>query len=275
MRKALLAVGIVIASLALTASPAMANDGDRDRGGEGQKHGQKGNGKKSHGKKHGHRGHGSHGKKTFRCDGVFTGVKLKSVYVPPNGACTLTDSRVKRDVFVSQEAYFQATNTRIRGDVEAWKALTVFIDTGSTVGDNVTAGRTHQVFVFGATVFGDVRVEQSDDKVQVCGSDIGDDVKIKRSGQDILVGDPLAVGCAGNNVDDDVKIEQNSVDEELVIRGNTIGDDLSVLGNKGTAGKFVEDNIGGDRLSCFANDPPFTASGNTGWNATEGQCATP
>jgi hypothetical protein len=134
-------------------------------------------------------------------------------------------------------------------------------------------GRTHQVFVFGATVFGGVRVEQSDEKVQVCGSDIGDDVKIKRSGRDILVGDPLAVDCPGNNVDGDVQVAENAVDVELVIRGNTIGDDLRVFGNTGTAAKFVENNTGGDELSCNGNEPPFTASGNTGWNPTEGQCA--
>ena len=107
------------------------------------------------------------------------------------------------------------------------------------------------------------------------GSDIGDDLKIKRSGRDILVGDPLAVACAGNNVDGAVKVAGNFVDVEFTIRGNTIGEDMGVFGNTGPAAKFVENNVGGDRLSCFANDPPFTASGNTGWSQTEGQCATP
>jgi hypothetical protein len=275
MRKILVTVGLVLAALAVTASPVSAHGGGGDSGRHGDENkgswDKKGNG---HGHwKRGHRGHGSG--KTFRCDGVFTGVKLKNVFVPPNGSCTLTNSRVRRDVFVAQEGFFQATNTRIRGDVKAWKALTVFIDTGSTVGDDVSAGRTHQVFVFGATVFGAVRVEQSDDKVQVCGSDIGDDLKIKRSGRDILVGDPLAVACAGNNVDGDVKIAENVVDVEITVRGNTIGEDMRVLGNTGTAAKFVENNVGGDTLSCQGNDPPFTASGNTGWIQTEGQCATP
>jgi hypothetical protein len=310
MRRILVTVGLALMAFAAIAAPVSAHGGgddgrfgdqksgswqkSDDQQGENQqgddgdrwksRHDDGDDGWKGHGddgrhgfwkKGHGH-GHG-HGKKnkTFVCNGVFTGVKVKNVFVPPNGACTLNDSRVKRDVFVSKEAFFQATNTRIRGDVVAWKALTVFIDKGSTVGDDVTTGKTHQVFIFGATLFGGVRVEKSDEKVQVCGSDIGDDVKIKRSGRDILVGDPLAVDCAGNNVDGDVKVAGNFVDVELVIRGNTIEDDLRVLGNTGPAEKFVQNNTGGDELSCFANDPPFTASGNTGWSSTEGQCAAP
>jgi len=45
--------------------------------------------------------------------------------------------------------------------------------------------------------------------------------------------------------------------------------------NKGPAEKHVEDNKGGDELECRGNADPFTASGNTGWNDTEGQCEIP
>ena len=56
------------------------------------------------------------------------------------------------------------------------------------------------------------------------------------------------------------------------IRGNTIADDLHVFDNKGPVEKFVQDNSGGDEISCFGNEDPFTASGNTGFARSKGQC---
>jgi hypothetical protein len=206
------------------------------------------------------------------CDAVATGVSVDDVIVPVDGSCTLVDSTVSGNVFVSRGAFFQATNTDIGGKVRAQDALTLFIDTDSTVGRSVKARGTAQVFVFNATVRGDVDVEDTTEVAQICGANVGDDVEVERSGIDILVGDPLAEGCAGNTVGGDLEVEHNVAQSELVVRGNTVGGDLEVEHNSGPVEKFVQDNTGGDELECHGNEEPFTASGNMGFARVEGQC---
>jgi hypothetical protein len=211
----------------------------------------------------------------FRCNEVVTGVTVKDVYVPRDGACTLVDSTVEGSVYVSRNAFFQATGTDIGGKVRSDDALTVFIDTGTTVGRSVRTDDTLQVFIFNATLGGDIEVEDSDEVVQICGTTVTNgDVEVERSGTDILVGDPEAVDCAGNTVDrGDVELRRNFTDVEFVVRGNTVTQgDLEVFGNRGPVEKFVEDNTGGDELECGGNSDPFTAANNTGWDEKEGQC---
>jgi hypothetical protein len=205
------------------------------------------------------------------CDEELTGVTTDDVIVPVDGACTLIDSTVAGNVFVSRGGFFQATGTDIAGRVKAHDALTLFIDTGSTVGRSVKAHGTAQVFVFNATV-GEIEVEHSSEVVQVCGTNVGDDVEVERSGIDILVGDPLAKDCAGNRVGDEIEVERNDAQVELVVRGNTLGGDLEVSHNSGPALKAVEDNTGDGELECFGNADPFAASGNV-FPEVKGQCA--
>ena len=220
---------------------------------------------------------GGHGK-AFRCNGVFTGVTVKDVLVPRGGACTLLSSTVKGKVKVLEDAYFQSTGTSIKKSVDGHKAQTIFIDTGSSVRRGVKAHKTAQVFVYNSTVGGDIDVKKAHGKVQVCGTTVfRGDIDVKKSGTDILIGDPLTVGCPGNTVRrGDVRVQQSFTDVELVIRGNSIArGDLLVLDNSGPSVKFVQDNTGGDTLKCSSNDSPFVAYGNTGWNRMKGQCAGP
>ena len=58
-----------------------------------------------------------------------------------------------------------------------------------------------------------------------------------------------------------------STDSRTIKKG-----DLNVSRNTGSAPKIVENNTGGDRLSCRMNTL-FSASGNTGWDRMLGQCA--
>ena len=210
---------------------------------------------------------------TFNCNGVFTSQTLDDVVVPRDGACTLINSTVAGRVDVFTGAYFEANNTDIGEDVEANNSQTIYIHDGSTVGDSIRSFNTAQAFVFDRTVPGKIQVIKSQ-QTNVCGNTVvNGDIKVDRSKRDILVGDPLAEGCAGNTVQrGDIKVTDNDVDNELVVRGNTIADDLEVIGNSGDAAKFVENNAGGDELKCFRNSQPFTASGNTGWDAPSGQC---
>jgi len=212
----------------------------------------------------------------LRCDSEQTGITVREVFVPRDASCSLSGVTVTRSVHVSRGAFFAAAETAIGGKVRADRAQTVFLDTGTTVGGSVKSHGTAQVFVFNAVVGGDLEVERTSEVVQVCGTTIErGDLEIERSGTDLLIGDPQAVECGGNTVHrGDVEIERNFTDVEFVVRGNAIPNgDLEVNRNTGPVEKFVQGNTGGDELECERNEAPFTATGNTGWGDTEGQCA--
>ncbi len=217
-------------------------------------------------------------REVLTCTAEVMGVTVDDVIVPADGSCTLIDSIVNGNVSVGRNAYFQATRTSIGGNVRGNAALTVFIDTGSSVGRSLETNGTTQVFVFDAKVTGDIEVDRTTDVVQVCGTTVSNgDLEVTRSGLDLLIGDPLAQDCAGNTVSTgDIEIEHNVADVEFVVRGNavTLGD-LEVNNNSGSVEKFVQGNTGGDELECFGNSPTFTASDNTGFVKAKGQCAAP
>src|SRR5439155_5148030 len=88
------------------------------------------------------------------CSPPFTYTTLFRSVVPPDGACTLTDSTVKGDVRVQDNAYFQATNTDIEESVKGEHALTIFIDTGSTVGETDEASEDLQLLGYHISIPG-------------------------------------------------------------------------------------------------------------------------
>jgi hypothetical protein len=212
------------------------------------------------------------------CNTTLTGQTISGdLVVPEDGVCTIVNSSVGDDVKVGKNAYFEADNSQIGDDLSAKNALTIFTHDATTVGDDVEARDTFQAFLYDSTIDGHIQIARTTDKVQICGNTVDGRVQVRDSGRDILVGDP-EVGCGGNTVLDHhrIRVEDNSVDVELVVRGNTVqGGDLEVNDNSGTADKLVQDNVGGHELECRGNDDPFTASGNTGWDRKEGQCAVP
>jgi hypothetical protein len=226
--------------------------------------------------KHGNSKQVKTNKRTFKCDGTFSGVTVKNVVVRRGDSCTLKHSTVKGKVSALKGAYFQATDTSIRRDVRGDRAQTLFVDSATTVGGSVRATRTVQVFVFNATVAGGLSVKRATDKVQICGTTVlKGSISVTRSGTDILIGDPLAVECGGNAVKrGSISVTESFTDVELVIRSNAIPrGDLRVTGNTGSAAKYVQDNSGGRMLTCTGNDATFTASGNATWQQQSGQCA--
>jgi hypothetical protein len=154
--------------------------------------------------------------------------------------------------------------------------LTIFIDTGTTVGGSVEASRTFQVFVFNATLNDELEVSRSTDKVQACGNTIDGDVEVEHSGRDILFGDPTpGADCAPNTIKNrhSAEFEGNSTDVEFTIRANVFeGGDLTVARNRGPSDKFVQNNTGGDVLACHGNQEPFTGTPNA-FATQKGQCA--
>jgi hypothetical protein len=212
-----------------------------------------------------------------RCSKTMTGRTVRGdLTVPAGGACRLIDSTVRGDVKVRAGGFLQATHTIVRGSARGRRAQTLFFENRSKVTGNVVGDRTSQVFVFETTVGGRIDVSRAAGKVNICGSTVRGDIEIfDRSGPDILVGDPLAIGCSGNVVKrGNIEVVDSVTDIELVVRGNTLGrGDLIVRRNGGPSAKFVQDNRGGDDLVCQGNAAPFTVSGNTGWDSLLGQCA--
>jgi hypothetical protein len=211
----------------------------------------------------------------LKCNGVYKGKTYDDVTVPRGGACTLTGARVRGDVKALKGAYLQTTGTIIRGDVEGRAAQTIFIDTGSKVGGSVEAVKAVQFYVFNSTVGEDVEPERTGEAVQICGNTVRKgNIEVRRSGTDVLIGDPLAVGCRGNVVKrGDIKVRNNFSLVEFVVRGNTImRGDLQVMNNTGPTPKFVQDNLGIGRIVCRGNSL-LTASGNMGWSQRLDQCA--
>ena len=173
-----------------------------------------------------------------------------------------------------KDAYFQTTGTIVRGDVEGKSAQTIFIDTGSKVGGSVEAVRAVQFYVYNSTVGEDIEPERTVEAVQICGNTVRKgNIEVRRSGNDVLIGDPLAVGCRGNVVKrGDIMVTRNFSLVEFVLRGNTIKrGDLEVTNNTGPTPKFVQDNLGVGRIVCSGNTL-LTASGNDGWDRKLGQC---
>jgi hypothetical protein len=206
------------------------------------------------------------------CNGTFTGVTLGDVVVPPNGVCILTNSVVNGQVDVLKNAYFQATNTQIKGDVNGHTAQTVFIDTGSSTG-SIGADTTAQVFVFNATVNGDVNSDHGTNEVEICGSTVNGTATVQDlhgGGNEILIGDP-AGGCASNTLKN-VQVDHNSTDVLLSIRGNSISGNATVSYNNGPSDKFVQANNGGKTLKCVGNASPFVGGPNGVWTSKQGQC---
>jgi hypothetical protein len=214
-------------------------------------------------------------KPSLTCTSIVTNVSVRSVNVPAGASCTLVDSIVRDDVRVREGSYFQATNTDIGGSVRSRDSQTVFVEAGSGVGDSIVTQNTAQVFVFGSFIGDEIDVYGASDITNICGNRVRWDIEVTASQQDILVGDPLAVDCAGNRVlKGDIEVERNNTDVELVVAGNRIVQgDLEVLRNRGTSDKRVSDNRGGDEIECHQNDAPFVALNNTDFNDADGQCA--
>jgi hypothetical protein len=210
----------------------------------------------------------------LRCNGVFKGKTYDDVTVPRGAACTLTGATIRGDVKALGHAYLQTRNTTVRGDVEGSGAQTIFIDSGSNVGGSVEAVKATQFFVFNSTVGEDIEPERTGEVVHICGNTVRKgNIEVLRSGTDVLVGDPLALGCKGNMVKrGDIKVTRNFSLIEFVVRGNTVRrGDLQVIDNTGPTPKLVQDNTGGGRIVCRGNTL-LTATGNTRWDRGVGQC---
>ena len=211
----------------------------------------------------------------LRCNGVYKGKTFDDVTVARGAACTLIGSTVRGNVVVLRNAYLQTTGTVVRGDVEGKRAQTVFIDTGSKIGGSVEALKTIQFYVYNSAVGEDIEPERTVEAVQICGNTVRKgNIEVRRSGTDVLIGDPLAVGCRGNVVRrGDIIVTRNFSLVEFVLRGNSImRGDLEVTNNTGPTPKLVQDNLGIGRMVCRGNSL-LTASNNRGWAQKLGQCA--
>ena len=207
------------------------------------------------------------------CSGVLTGVTARNVNVPRGGACILRSSTVAGRVFAPAASYFQATTTRIAGDVVGADAQTLFLDVGSSVRGSVRANRVAQVFVFGSRVRRNLRIDRATDQIYVCDSTIErGSVRVTWSSRDIVIGDPRSGECDGNTVRrGNMSVLWNTTDVQLVVSGNRFPrGNLIVAGNTGPSEKTVKDNFGGRHIACQQNAGRFRAFNNRRWKS--GSC---
>lgn len=223
----------------------------------------------------------------LNCNGTLTGSLSSGVVVPSNGSCVLNNATVPSDVNVGGNGYFEADNTKMLGNVLGDSAETVFIHDGSRVGGKVETLGGAQLFVYNSTVNNDIRAKNLTNKVEICGSTVssgGIDVEGLHTGgpgDEILIGDPLTVGCPGNTVSGGINVGSNFTDVYFAIRGNPLNSgnplslgNLSVTDNTGTSDKFVQNNIGSQTLTltCSNNASPFVGGPSGTFGSILGQC---
>jgi hypothetical protein len=204
------------------------------------------------------------------CSGELTGVTVRNVTVPNGGSCTLRNSTVTGQVSAPAASYFQASHTRIAGDVTGTDAQTLFVDDGSRVGGSVRSDRVAQVFLFSSRVRKNVKVDHATDQVYICSSTVErGSIRVIRSARDIVIGDPQSGGCGGNSVRrGNMSVLANTTDVQLVISGNRFPrGNLIVAGNTGPSQKIVQGNFGGRHIACQANVGQFRASKNRRWKS--------
>ena len=178
---------------------------------------------------------------------------------------------------VKRNGYFEAHDTSVADNVRGKRAQTIYM-VDSNVGGDVKAKKTAQVLLFSMTIDGDVKIKRATDKVNVCGVRIVDgDLKVVRSGTDLLIGDPQAVECPGNLIENgDVEISDNWTDVELVVRGNSVPrGDLTVEGERRSLGQVRPGQHGWPDARCKHNEAPFIGTPNSGFNRYKGQCSRP
>ena len=205
-----------------------------------------------------------------QCNSELNAVTVRDVTVPIGGNCTLRNSLVTGHVFAWDGSYFQATHTRIMGDVVGSAAQTVYLERGSSVRGSIRASRVVQVFLFSTHVRGDVKVKRTTDQVFICGSTVElGNVQIVHSARNIMVGGPRWSGCDGNSIRwGDMSVRWNRTDVQLVVKGNRFPrGNLVVSGNSGPSDKLVQGNSGGRHIACRANAGKFRGSRNHRWKS--------
>jgi hypothetical protein len=210
------------------------------------------------------------------CNGTMSNVTTDNVVVPSGGVCRLNFATVKGSVTVEQNAYFEASQTTVLGDLTAANALTVFLRNKTSVAGSVNVVATQQLFVYQASVHGPLSatnaVAPGFGHAQVCGSQLGGGVEVSGIGPDVLIGDPAA-GCDGNVITGPLSVTGSSAATELAVAGNKVAGNISVLNNLGAGPKKVQDNTSTGGLSCLGNDAPFTGEPNGPVVSSIGQCA--
>jgi hypothetical protein len=208
----------------------------------------------------------------FQCNGTYSNRTISgNVVVPAGDVCILTNSSIGGSVLAATNAYFEAGQTRVAGDVVGTQALTLYLHDASTVSGNLVGYQTPQVFVYGSTVGGSVLADGSVapgyGHFQLCGNIVTQNIAVAQMGPDVLIGDPAA-GCGANTVQQgSIGVAQNNTYAEMYVIGNNLlKGSLYVAQNTGASDKRVQQNSGSQgSLDCQGNSAPFTGSPNGGF----------
>src|SRR5688572_23035711 len=200
------------------------------------------------------------------CTGSLAGTH-DNVVVPQGATCTFTGVTILGNLKVFTQGAVWATDSEIRGNIEATKARYVWLD-GNEVGGRIWVKETGP----------------APDALPVwfCRNDVAGNIQIEKLTASFAITLGPGSGCpgvgGGNTVGGNLILLENFIGPTisgLNVQINTVQGNLQFFKNTGPGPKHVHANtIQGD-LQCFDNAPPMSGTGNFARKA-EGQCsATP
>ncbi len=199
------------------------------------------------------------------CVGTLPPGTYASIYVPPNGSCTLNDVRILGDATADTgSSLILFTNGSIGGDLTAASGSQVYEDTGWTV-DGATSGASNTILTLDGTVR-NVRLYQASglymQNATVRGSIAAARTQAGSIFASTIAGDVTITGTPAGNPGWTVSGP-----------GQTIGGNVLVLGNQSPTD--VDTNEIRRNLACYGNTPPTINYANIVRGQSLGQCATP
>src|SRR3954464_15449688 len=204
---------------------------------------------------------------TVNCTGVATFPNNRTgndVNVPSGATCTLSNVTVGGDVIVQPGGNLVMQGVTVGGNLQATNAASIRIDAlpSSCAGTTCTQ---NSIIRGNAVINGTASVPAAFTKNYLCnGARVGGDLTI--AGSTAAASWDLGNGtCSfgGDSFGNDVRLQSNAARVDLA--NSRVGNHLTVQNNTGN-GSIVNNTLAGS-VTCTANSPAYTASGNKGFGA--------
>ena len=185
-----------------------------------------------------------------------------NITVPPGALCIVTFSLVRGNVKALENAMLLVAESQVLGSI---------------VGDKADVMQLRRNLVGGNIEIAEGGPHPSLLEVGLCGNDLpnGNIKVIKMQGGVGISPFAFCVPATPNTVRrGNLQIEDNifeTLQKRLFVSQNEVGQNLQVYKNRGFREKLVFNNVAGESVQCFDNDPPFVGGPNTA-PKREGQC---
>ena len=207
----------------------------------------------------------------YYCTGTVEAGSYENVIVPhSNEECFLKGTEVKGNIEVKKGGRLSTEGATIEGNILAYKAKYIKINSGTYVGGNIKIEKASE---------NKKRGNHTGETSIICGSEINGDVQLLKNHV------PFVIGCPeddGNLIGGNLQVEENHLNPKkfdeiyyaISIQYNLIKGDLQIFKNK-SKDKFIwisANQIDGN-LQCKRNIPePWGGIMNIVGGNAEGQC---